>query len=54
MKKFWDEVIYYRNNKEEYQKYLNSKTKVKVNKNNKKCIIFELEELEKEEETKIN
>ncbi len=54
MKKFWDEVIYYRNNKEEYQKYLNSKTKVKVNKNNKKCIIFELEELEKEEETKTN
>lgn len=46
MKQFWDEVIYYRNNKDEYEKYLNSQTKVKTKSNNKKCIIFELEDLE--------
>ena len=46
MKEFWDEVLFYRNNKLEYEKYLKSQTKVKVKNNNKRCIIFDLEETE--------
>ena len=39
MKQFWDEVLYYRNNKEEFQNYLNNYNKNQ--KKRKKCIIIE-------------